>query len=157
MPQRSAGVLLYRNTRPGREVLLVHPGGPYWARKDDGAWTLPKGLVEPGEEEEAAARREFAEETGLALRGPLERLGVFRQPGGKRITVFTAPGSFDPATLASNTFQLEWPPRSGRLVDFPEVDRAGWFDESRALQKIVRGQRQILDTFFRSSAHADHD
>ena len=144
MPERSAGVLLHRLSQTGPEVLLVHPGGPYWARKDDGAWTIPKGNEMPGETPEAAARREFAEETGTAIDGPLRLLGAFRQPSGKIVTAFACRGDFDPATLASNTFTLEWPPRSGRTAEFPEADRAAWFTAEDALTKIVRGQRPII-------------
>lgn len=157
MPERSAGILLHRPSRAGTEVLLVHPGGPFWSRKDDGAWTIPKGLEGPGEDPEAAARREFGEETGMAIRGPLQPLGVFRQPSGKIITVFTSPGDFDPATLASNMFSLEWPPRSGRTASFPEIDRAGWFGEEDAMRKMVAGQRPILATFFKISGRGQHE
>lgn len=148
MPERSAGVLLFRSSPAGTEVFLVHPGGPFWARKDDGAWTIPKGLREPGEDAEVAARREFAEETGAQLDLPLEHLGAFRQPSGKVIDVFTGRGDFDPASLVSNTFLLEWPPRLGSRVPFPEVDRAGWFGRREALRKIARGQGPILEAFY---------
>lgn len=145
MPARSAGVLLYRRHDAEVEVFLVHPGGPFWAKKDDGAWSIPKGLYDPDEQPEAAARREFAEETGLALAVDLVPLGDFRQPGGKLVTAFAGESDVDPAALRSNTFTLEWPPRSGRSAEFPEVDRAGWFEPETAALKILKGQRPILD------------
>jgi predicted NUDIX family NTP pyrophosphohydrolase len=145
MAVTSAGVLLYRHTAGGLEMLLVHPGGPFWARKDDGAWSIPKGLVAPEEAPEDAARREFAEETGTTLVTPLLPLGGFRQPGGKTVLAFAAEGDFDPAALLSNTFTMEWPPRSGRTAEFREIDRAAWFDPAAAVGKILKGQRPILD------------
>jgi predicted NUDIX family NTP pyrophosphohydrolase len=141
----SAGILLYRLRPAGPEVLLVHPGGPYWAKKDDGAWSIPKGLVDPGEDELAAARREFFEETG-AIPGPIaEDLGAYRQPGGKVIRAFAVEGDFDPADLTSNLFVMEWPPKSAKLVEFPEADRAGWFAADEARRKALRGQIPIID------------
>jgi len=145
MPQRSAGILLYRPSATGPEVFLVHPGGPFWAKKDNGAWSMPKGVYEAEEPPEAAARREFAEETGTTIDGPLFLLGEFRQPGGKIVTAFAAKGDIDASTVRSNTFTMEWPPKSGRTAEFPEVDRGGWFDPATAAQKIVNGQRPILD------------
>jgi predicted NUDIX family NTP pyrophosphohydrolase len=145
MPQRSAGVLLYRRTGAGLEVFLVHPGGPFWAKKDDAAWSIPKGLVDDGEELEAAARREFAEETGMPLDAPLVPLGEFRQPGGKIVIAFAAEGDIDPASVRSNTITMEWPPKSGRTTEFPEVDRAAWFDPGAAARKIHKGQQPILE------------
>ena len=145
MPQQSAGIILYRLTPWGPEVLLIHPGGPFWPKKDDGAWSIPKGLFEPGEDAEAAARREFAEETGFVPQGDLFPLGTFRQPTGKLLTVWTGEGEFDPATLVSNLFSLEWPPRSGRMQEFPEADRAQWFTPSDARRKLLKGQAPILD------------
>jgi predicted NUDIX family NTP pyrophosphohydrolase len=141
----SAGILLYRNGPDGTEVLLVHPGGPFWSRRDDGAWSIPKGLVAPGEPVEAAARREFAEELGIPAEGPLRSLGEVRQAGGKRVEAFALEGAFDPATLRSNTFELEWPPHSGRMARFPEVDRAAWFGLPLARTKILAGQLPLLD------------
>ncbi|HET7714874.1 MAG TPA: NUDIX domain-containing protein [Bauldia sp.] len=146
MPVRSAGILVFR--RPpggGVEMFLAHPGGPFWAKKDDGAWSIPKGLLAEGESPEAAARREFAEETGVAIDGALIALGEFRQPGGKIVTAFAVEGDIDPATINSNTFVVEWPPRSGRTAEFPEIDRAGWFDPDTAMRKVAKGQRPILD------------
>ncbi|KAB2917100.1 MAG: NUDIX domain-containing protein [Hyphomicrobiaceae bacterium] len=149
MPQRSAGILLHRRRSRGIEVLLVHPGGPFWARKDEGAWSIPKGLYAPGEEPLAAARREFAEETGAPVEGEAHPLGAFRQPSGKIIEAWAVEGDFDPARLASNTFAMEWPPRSGRMGTFPEVDRAAWFAPEEAARKILKGQRPILDALLR--------
>jgi predicted NUDIX family NTP pyrophosphohydrolase len=146
MPQRSAGIVLFRRTEAGRiEVLLVHPGGPFWAKKDDGAWSIPKGLVGPGEDPLAAARREFAEETGGQAEGEAIALGAFRQSAAKIVEVWAVKGSFDPATLKSNTFSMQWPPRSGRSAEFPEADRAGWFTPEAAARKLLRGQRPIIE------------
>jgi predicted NUDIX family NTP pyrophosphohydrolase len=142
----SAGLLLFRTRAEGLEVLLAHMGGPYWARKDEGAWTIPKGELEEGEEALAAARREFAEELGHAPpEGPLVELGEIRQKAGKRVLAFAVEGDFDPATLSPGTFELEWPPRSGRHQEFPEVDRVAWFDLATARAKIVQGQVALLD------------
>ena len=146
MPRRSAGILLYRRSRGAVEVLLVHPGGPFWARKDEGAWSIPKGEYAPGEEALAAARREFAEETGArAPDGQPIPLGAFRQPSGKIVEAWAIEGDFDPSTLKSNTCVVEWPPRSGRTCEVPEVDRAGWFSLEEAARKLQKGQRPILD------------
>jgi predicted NUDIX family NTP pyrophosphohydrolase len=146
VPVVSAGVLLYRR-RPALEVLLVHPGGPFFARKDAGAWSIPKGELEPGEDLEARARREFFEETGTALPDdtPLEPLGEVRQKGGKRVHAFAAEGDLDAGAIVSNTFELQWPPRSGRTQTFPEVDRAAWFDLDTAREKINPAQAELLD------------
>jgi predicted NUDIX family NTP pyrophosphohydrolase len=144
MPKLSAGILLYRHTPAALEVFLVHPGGPYWAKKDEGAWTIPKGECQPGEDALAAARREFAEETGLTLEGELMALGSFRQSSAKTVEVWAVEGDADPAGLASNTFAMEWPPRSGRMQDFPEIDRAAWFRPAEAARKILKGQVPIL-------------
>jgi len=119
MPKRSAGLLLFRRRAALIEFFLVHPGGPYWARKDEGAWTIPKGECQQGEEALAAARREFAEETGLSLEGEMIPLGSFRQSSAKTVEVWAVEGDADPASLVSNTFAMEWPPRSGRMQDFP--------------------------------------
>src|SRR5262245_26895043 len=140
----SAGLLVYR--RPDRvEVLLAHPGGPFWKNKDDGAWTIPKGLVEPGEDALAAARREFSEETGFAVDGPFLELGAFKQPGGKIVLAWAAEGDADPAALTSNSFTMEWPPRSGRHAEFPEIDRAGWFEPESARRKVLKGQQPVIE------------
>ena len=145
MPQKSAGLLLYRHKGGAVEVLLVHPGGPFFSKKDDGAWTIPKGVCEPGEDALAAARREFKEETGMAPAGEFIPLGKFRQSSSKIVLAWAVEGEFDATKLASNTFSLEWPPRSGRVREFPEIDRAGWFSPAEARRKIVKGQAPILD------------
>jgi predicted NUDIX family NTP pyrophosphohydrolase len=146
MPQRSAGILLFRRGGDGLEVLLVHPGGPFFARKDDGSWSIPKGLYEDGEEPLAAARREFEEELGSPCPGgdALE-LGEIRQKNGKRVTAWAIEGDLDAASIVSNTFELEWPPRSGRRRQFPEVDRAEWFTVEQAREKLLPAQVPLLD------------
>jgi predicted NUDIX family NTP pyrophosphohydrolase len=147
MKQISAGILLYRCARQAAEFFLVHPGGPFWAKKDEGAWTIPKGLAAPGEDLLAAAKREFLEETGFAPEGEFRFLGEFRQPSGKVVHAWAVEGDCDAASITSNFFPLEWPPKSGKIQQFPEIDRAGWFDEVQARQKILRGQLPILDAF----------
>ena len=146
----SAGILLFRRRNSRTEVFLVHPGGPYWAQKDIGAWSVPKGLVTPGEDHLACARREFKEETGFDIYGAgNERdLGIFRQPSGKRLHVWAVEGDCNPTDLASNLFDIEWPPKSGKKRQFPEVDRGGWFDREEAVTKITKGQRPILASFY---------
>jgi predicted NUDIX family NTP pyrophosphohydrolase len=144
MPAISAGLLLYRRTGSAVEVFLVHPGGPFWARKDEAAWSIPKGEINPAEDEEAAARREFAEEVGAVPPGPLTPLGSFRQSSAKTVVAFALEGDFDPAGLVSNTIQIDWPPRSGRKLSIPEVDRAGWFSLADAAVRLHLGQRPIL-------------
>jgi len=150
MPAVSAGLLLYRRRGASAEVLLVHPGGPFWASKDDGAWSVPKGLVNGNEDELACARREFTEETGFDAGGSgHERdLGIFPQPGGKRLHVWAIEGDCNPEDLSSNLFEMEWPPKSGRTGRFPEVDRGAWFDREPALIKITKGQRPMLEKFY---------
>jgi predicted NUDIX family NTP pyrophosphohydrolase len=152
MPNRSAGLLLYRRTRPDPEVLLVHPGGPFWIRRDDGAWSIPKGLIEGDESALAAAKREFKEETGFLPRGPFIELGSFKQPSRKLIFAWAVEGEFDPHSLKCNSFSLEWPPKSGRMQEFPEVDRAAWFKASEAARKITKGQLPIIRELFRRLA-----
>lgn len=145
----SAGVLLYR-FRDGRaEVLLVHPGGPFWQRKDEGAWSLPKGEFDEGEAPEAAARREFEEETGIALEARLTALTPTRQRSGKIVHPFAGEADIDASAIRSNLFPMEWPPGSGRTQQFPEVDRAEWFDFAAAARKINPGQQPILDELAR--------
>ena len=144
MAKISAGILLFRRAPSGLEVLLVHPGGPFWAKKDLGAWSIPKGLADEGEDLLAAAKREFLEETGGAAEGRFLDLGAHKQQGGKTVAAWACEGDFDPAGLKSNTFPLEWPPRSGRIAEFPEVDRAAWFSIDEALEKIGRGQKAIV-------------
>jgi predicted NUDIX family NTP pyrophosphohydrolase len=146
MPERSAGILLYRLAARGLEVLLVHPGGPFFARKDDGAWGIPKGLYEDDEQPLAAARREFTEELGSpSPDGPALDLGEIRQKNGKRVTAWALEGDLDAHAIASNTFTIEWPPRSGRRQEFPEIDRAGWFPLDAARVKILAAQAPLLD------------
>jgi len=145
VPERSAGILLYRSRDGGTEVLLVHPGGPFWAKKDDGAWSIPKGLYGDGEDPLMAAQREFEEETGARVEGDWLPLGEFRLPSGKRLSVWAAEGDFDPARLKSNVFEMEWPPRSGERQAFPEVDRAEWYSPGAARVKITKGQLPVLD------------
>lgn len=140
----SAGILAFRR-RGGLEVLLAHPGGPYWAKKDAGAWTIPKGLVDPGEELLAAALREFTEETGFAARGPFIALVPVKQRSGKIVHGFACAGDFDPGDLVCNTFEIEWPPRSGERKSFPEIDRVEWLGLTAARGKILTYQRPFLD------------
>jgi predicted NUDIX family NTP pyrophosphohydrolase len=146
MPRRSAGIALYRRTGPELEVLLVHPGGPLWARRDAGVWSIPKGEYSDDEEPEAAARREFTEELGAPVpAGELIDLGEVRQPGGKLVRAWAAAGDLDAGQVRSNTFALEWPPRSGRVREYPEVDRAGWFTLEQARERINSGQVPLLE------------
>jgi predicted NUDIX family NTP pyrophosphohydrolase len=145
MAKRSAGLLLYRDGARGLEVLLVHPGGPFWARKDLGAWSLPKGEIDPGEEPAAAALREFEEETGTRLDGTPVPLGEVRQAGGKVVLGFALEGDLDPDAIRSIAFEVEWPPRSGRRQSYPEVDRAGWFTLDEAREKLNLAQAAFLD------------
>ena len=148
MPNRSAGILLYRRTSSGLEVFLIHPGGPFWTKKD--SWSIPKGEYSLEESPLAAARREFQEETGSPLTvdrpdGDFLPLGVIRQPSGKEVMAWAIEGDFDPAALVSNTCQVEWPPRSGRQIEIPEADRGAWFSMENARRKIFRGQGALLD------------
>jgi predicted NUDIX family NTP pyrophosphohydrolase len=140
----SAGIVLYRKRHRILEIFLVHPGGPYWARKDDGAWSIPKGEYEQGEEALLAAQREFLEETGVAVNGPFLALAPVRQPSGKIITAWAVEGDLDPTRLRSNRFSLEWPPKSGVMQSFPEVDRGAWFSLVHARGKLSPGQRPLL-------------
>jgi predicted NUDIX family NTP pyrophosphohydrolase len=144
--RRSAGIVLYREGGSGLEVLLVHPGGPFWAKKDLGAWSIPKGEYEDGEDPLACALREFEEETGTRLQGsaPVE-LGTITQRGGKQVTAWALAGDLDVAAVRSNTFTMEWPPRSGRQAEFPEIDRAEWFGVAEARQKIIPAQAELVD------------
>jgi predicted NUDIX family NTP pyrophosphohydrolase len=146
VPRQSAGLLLYRITDDALEVLLGHPGGPFWARKDEGAWSIPKGEYVDGEEPWAAARREFAEELGAAPPdGPVIAFPPLKQPGGKIVTAFAVEGDLDISRVVSNTFSLEWPRGSGKFTDYPELDRVGWFDVPTARSKLLKGQRALLD------------
>lgn len=145
MAQTSAAAALVRHDGEHREILLVHPGGPFFAKKDEGAWSLPKGLVEPGEALLAAAQRELSEELGVvAPGGPWVDLGSAKLKSGKVVRAFCARGDFDPATLRSNEIDIEWPPRSGRTLRIPEVDRAGWFRKEEALRKVNAGQAPLI-------------
>src|SRR3954463_14536739 len=136
---------MYRGAGSSLEVLLVHPGGPFWRNKDDGAWSIPKGEIAAGENPEDVARREFFEELGTAPPRRLRPLGEIRQRGGKRVHAFAVAGDLDIATVTSNTFEMEWPPRSGRRQAFPEVDRAGWFSLARAREKLIPAQAAFVD------------
>jgi predicted NUDIX family NTP pyrophosphohydrolase len=146
MPKQSAGLILYRQTPRGLEVLLVHPGGPFFAKKDRGAWSIPKGEFTPPEQPLEAAIREFTEETGLTPTGPFHPLGSIRQSGGKAVTAFACPGDCDPTTLTSNLVRIEWPPRSGRHIEFPEIDRAQWFPIDEASTYINQAQAPLLQS-----------
>lgn len=141
----SAGLLLFRRTGPGPELLLAHPGGPFWARRDDGAWTIPKGVPAAGEALLDAARREFAEETGASPAGPYRSLGSVIQKAGKTVHAWAAEGDIDPAAVVSNTTTTEWPPRSGRWITYPEVDRCAWFDPATARRKLNPAQAELVD------------
>ena len=143
---------MWRRGGAGIEILLGHFGGPYWSRKDAGAWAIPKGLIEPGESAEQAARREFLEETGAAVNGPLLPLGIIQQKAGKRVEAFAIEGAFDTGQLVSATFPLEWPPRSGRIEQFPELDRVEWFTLAEAAEKILPSQRPLLDALVETLA-----
>jgi predicted NUDIX family NTP pyrophosphohydrolase len=144
MPKRSAGILMFRLRGAEIEVLLMHPGGPFWAKKDAGAWSIPKGEYSEGEDALAAAKREFEEETGAPPQGHFLSLGEVTQAGRKIVTARGLEGDFDPATLTSNRFELEWPPKSGRKASFPEVDRAQWFSPAEARQKVLPAQREFI-------------
>ena len=147
MPERSAGLLLFRRRDTGVELFLVHPGGPFWAKKDDGAWSIPKGLYEDDEDPLIAAQREFAEEVGSPITGEFIALGEFRLPSGKRLSVWAVEGDLEADAIASNSFEMEWPPKSGKRAEFPEVDRAGWFTPDAARVKLNKGQVPMLDAF----------
>ena len=145
MPRKSAGILLYRFQKDGVEVFLVHPGGPFWVNKDNGSWSIPKGEYNDDEDALEAAQREFQEETGLSIQGNFFELGEVRQPSGKRVRVWALENDQEVEDIRSNTFQLEWPPKSGKMQEFPEVDRGGWFSIPEARQKILKGQISFLD------------
>jgi len=152
MARRSAGILPYKWLNGELQVLLVHPGGPLWRGRDNGAWSASKGEYGSDEEPEAAARREFKEETGWKAEGPLFKLDEIRQAGGKYLRIYALEADFDPATFVSNAFQMEWPPRSGRLRSFPEVDQVVWFGLPEAREKILRSQRGLLDQVQKTAA-----
>src|ERR1035438_23918 len=149
MAKCSAGLLMYRDGDHSLEVFLVHPGGPFWAKKDNGAWSIPKGEVGEGEDPLAAARLEFQEETGFTASGDCAELGAVKQAGGKVVSAWAFEGDCNPDSLASNHCQLEWPPHSGRFIDFPEVDRGAWFSVTEARERILRSQEPFLDTLIR--------
>ena len=149
MPKRSAGLLLYRRANADLEVFLVHPGGPFWAKKDNGAWSIPKGEYEEGEDALNAARREFHEETGFTAQGVFLDLGVIKQAGGKTVTAWAFEGNCDPQHLKSNLCKIEWPPRSTHLVEIPEVDRCGWFSIPEAKKRILKSQQPLLEILCR--------
>jgi predicted NUDIX family NTP pyrophosphohydrolase len=157
MGATSAGLLLYRISSRGEvDVLIAHPGGPFWARKDAAAWSVPKGEYQPGEDPLAAAHREFGEEVGLPVpEGEVVFLGQRRQPGGKRVSVWALEGDLDVTHASSNTFELEWPKGSGRVREFPEVDRVEWVPVDRARHKLLRGQVPFLDVLIATIAGAD--
>jgi predicted NUDIX family NTP pyrophosphohydrolase len=145
MAKKSAGLLLYRQGQNGEEVFLVHPGGPFWAKKDEGSWSIPKGEVADGEDPLEAAKREFREETGFEVTGDCRPLQPARQLGGKIVYAWAVQMDADPAAVRSNTFPMEWPRKSGQFRNFPEVDRAGWFPIDSAREKLLKGQRIFLD------------
>jgi predicted NUDIX family NTP pyrophosphohydrolase len=152
--KQSAGILLYRLRDSSAEVFLVHPGGPFWMKKDAGAWSIPKGEFEQDEDPLAAARREFREETGFDVEGEFVALDPVRQAGGKVVRAWAVQGDCDPASIRSNLFTMEWPPRSGKRQEFPEVDRAGWFGLEAAKEKILKGQLALLEGLRRILEHA---
>ncbi|MGA8037686.1 MAG: NUDIX domain-containing protein [Candidatus Acidiferrales bacterium] len=145
VPRRSAGILMYRKKGKVVKVFLAHPGGPFWSKKEAGAWTMPKGEFEPGEEPLAAAVREFQEETGFAVAGEFLDLGTVKQRSGKMVYAWAVEGNCDASALVSNTCEIEWPPRSGRKIEIPEVDRGGWFSMADAREKIMIEQLPFLD------------
>jgi predicted NUDIX family NTP pyrophosphohydrolase len=145
MPKHSAGLIMYRWQKGQLEVFLVHPGGPFWTKKDKGAWSIPKGESVEGEESLEVAKREFFEETGFVAPGPFVEIGTIKQSGGKIVTAWAFEGDCDPADLISNVFQIEWPPRSGQVVEFPEVDRGGWFAIAAAREYILKSQEPLLN------------
>jgi predicted NUDIX family NTP pyrophosphohydrolase len=145
MPKQSAGILLYRIASGRAEVFLVHPGGPFWAKKDDGAWSIPKGEFAGGEEPLEAAKREFKEETSFPIEGTFTPLNPVKQPGGKTVYAWAVEGNIDPVAIRSNTFSIEWPQGSAKTKSFPEIDRAAWFDLDTAKFKILKGQLGLLE------------
>jgi predicted NUDIX family NTP pyrophosphohydrolase len=147
----SAGIILYRRRRK-LEVFLIHMGGPIWARRDEGAWSIPKGVRQDGEDPLVAAKREFQEETGFAPAGEFKPVGRFKQNSGKYISVWAMEGDCDPGQLVSQTFSMIWPPKSGKRQQYPEADRGAWFDREAALAKIVKGQKPVLERFYEMAA-----
>lgn len=150
MPKRSAGLLMHRRSKGPLEVFLIHPGGPYWAKKDKGAWAIPKGEYEKQEDALTAARREFSEETGFPADGTFLDLGSIRQTSGKIVRAWAFEGDCDPSSLVSNRCEIEWPPRSGRRLEIPEVDQGRWFAIDDARRYIRKDQEELLDRFLRT-------
>lgn len=148
MRKTSAGILMYRRIGDSIEIFLIHPGGPFWAKKDSGAWSIPKGEINPDEDTLSAARREFNEETGSEIDGDFISLEPIRQKGGKIVSAWAVEGSIDANTIRSDTFSMEWPPRSGRQAEFPEVDRAGWFNLADAREKLIPAQVPFIDELY---------
>jgi predicted NUDIX family NTP pyrophosphohydrolase len=145
MPKKSGGLLLYREVQGSLEVFLVHPGGPFWAKKDEGSWSIPKGEIEEGEESLEAAKREFREETGVAAEGEFQPLKPVRQKSGKTVYAWAVRFDLDATSIKSNVFSMEWPPKSGEWKEFPEIDRAEWFSVDQAKRKILKGQLGLLN------------
>ena len=156
MAKNSAGILMYRRRQGIVEVLLAHMGGPYWAKKDLGAWSIPKGEYSPGEDPLAAARREFEEETGISVSGEFTALIPIKQSGGKIVQIWALEGDCDASSIRSNTFMMEWPPRSGRQQSFPEIDRAEWFTLDIAKEKVTKGQRGFIEQLGRLLQEKDN-
>lgn len=156
MSARSAGILAYRFDNDRLQVMLVHPGGPFWAKKDEGAWSIPKGLYEKNEVPLKAAVREFEEETGFTAEGPFLELGELKQSSKKTVTAWAVEDNFDVSKLKSNTFTLEWPKNSGNVKDYPEIDKAEWFTIEAAHEKILKGQRAFLDRLIKKIPHQNH-
>src|SRR5688572_7623694 len=144
MAKKSAGILLYRSENKIPEVFLVHPGGPFWVKKDDGAWSIPKGEFDDGEDPLDAAKREFEEETGTKISGEFIALNPVKQKSGKIVYAWAIEGNIDPAKIKSNEFEIEWPPKSGRMKSFPEIDKAAWFDLNSATKKIIESQSALI-------------
>ena len=157
MAKVSAGILLYRRRGDALEVFLVHPGGPFWAKKDEGAWSIPKGEIEADEDPLTRAKREFAEETGFAVEGDFQALPPVKQSGGKLVHAWALEGDADAAQIKSNRFSMEWPPRSRRVQEFPEIDRAAWFDPETARRKLNPAQRALIDTLERRTPLSDSE
>jgi predicted NUDIX family NTP pyrophosphohydrolase len=155
MPKQSAGLLVYRRRCSALEVFLVHPGGPFWRNKDLGAWSIPKGLFAESDDPLEAAKREFHEETSFTATGSFLPLGSLKQPGGKIVHAWAMEGDYDAAAVKSNTFPLQWPPKSGNFIEVPEVDRADWFTLDAAREKILPGQRGFLDQLAALISHAE--
>lgn len=153
MSKQSAGLLLYRIEKQDIYVLLVHPGGPFWSRKNKGVWSVPKGEYDEREDPLKAAQREFSEETGFSISGVFTPLGTIQQKGGKRVTAWAVQSKLDPADIQSNTFEMEWPPKSGHIQEFPEVDRADWFSLSDARDKLIPSQHPFLDRLEHTLSH----